>query len=59
MSIRQLLALIILSAVALYALSGVENFTFGLMDNAPMLALMLAGLDPDSWIGRNASQYDD
>jgi len=58
MSIRQLIALIILSVVALYALSGVENFTFGLMDNAPMLALMLAGLDPDGWLGRKLERFN-
>ena len=35
----------------------VHNGIFGLLDNGPMLILMLAGLDPDGYIGKRMEKY--
>ena len=58
MNRTQLLALVVLTIAAALLLGGVDSFVFGLMDNAPMLALMLLGLDPDGWIGERLARYN-
>ena len=58
MNRTQTITLIILTVLSVLTFSGVENFTFGLMDNAPMLALMLLGLDPDGWLGQKLERYN-
>ena len=35
----------------------VHNGVFGLLDNGPMLIFMLAGLDPDGYIGKRLEKY--
>tara|TARA_R100001086_G_C11831613_1_gene256757 strand:- start:1421 stop:1765 length:345 start_codon:yes stop_codon:yes gene_type:complete len=57
MNVKQLLAVGALTYLSFLALGHVENFTFGLMDNAPMLALMLMGLDPDGWLGEKLARF--
>ena len=58
MSFAQILSLIFLTYFSFLCLGGIENFTFGLMDNAPMLALMLLGLDPDGWLGQKLARFN-
>ena len=47
-----------MTAAAAYMLQHIHNGTFGLLDNAPMLMLMLLGLDPDGWIGTKLAKYN-
>ncbi len=47
-----------MTAAAAWMLQNIHNGTFGLLDNAPMLLLMLLGLDPDGWLGTKLSKYD-
>ena len=42
---------------AYLALRYVHNGTFGLLDNGPMLLLMLMGLDPDGVLGSRLSRF--
>ena len=57
MSYKQIISVILLTFLAFLAFGHIENFTFGLMDNAPMLALMLMGLDPDGWLGEKLARF--
>lgn len=57
MSLKQIITVILLTIVSFLAFGHVENFTFGLMDNAPMLVLMLMGLDADGWLGKKLSRF--
>ena len=58
MNRTQLLALVVLTIASALLLGGVDSFVFGLMDNAPMLALMLMAIDPDSLIGERLARFN-
>jgi len=58
MSFKQILAVLILTCLSFLAFGHVENFTFGLIDNAPMLVLMLMGCDPDKGIGARLARFN-
>ena len=58
MNKKQLATVIILTALSFLALGHIENFTFGLMDNAPMLVLMLMGLDSEGWLGKKLARFN-
>jgi hypothetical protein len=57
MNKKQFFAWVILMLCSAYILQNVHNGVFGLLDNGPMLVLMLMGLDPDSWIGTKLAKY--
>lgn len=44
-------------AISAVVLIDIHNGVFGLLDNGPMLLLMLMGLDPDGWIGSRLAKY--
>jgi len=44
--------------VAYLVLRGVQNGPFGLLDNGPMLLLMLLGLDPDGALGNRLARFN-
>jgi|TARA_R110002073_G_scaffold195745_2_gene354795 hypothetical protein len=46
-----------MTVAAYFSLQYIQNGTFGLLDNAPMLALMLLGLDPDGWVGAKLEKF--
>lgn len=52
MNARQYGALIAMGIAAGLLFGGVENFWFGLVDNWPMLVVMLAGLDAEKGLGK-------
>ena len=58
MNIRQALAWIALMALSAMGLQYIQNGVFGLLDNGPMLLLMLMGLDPDGWLGRKLAPFN-
>jgi hypothetical protein len=47
MNRKQLFAVIAMTYLSFLIFGHYDNFTFGLMDNAPMLVLMLWGCDPE------------
>ena len=58
MNRRQTIVWIVLMAAAYGLLHNVYNGTFGLLDNGPMLLLMLMGLEADGWLGRKLAPYN-
>ena len=58
MNKKQIFTWIVLMAGSAYVLQNVQNGVFGLLDNGPMLLLMLMGLDPDGWLGTRLAKYD-
>lgn len=58
MNRKQILSWIVLMGVAYLVLRGVQNGPFGLLDNGPMLLLMLLGLDPDGALGNRLARFN-
>ena len=58
MNSRQIFAWAALMALGVYILQPVHNGIFGLLDNGPMLLLMLMGLDPNGWFGIKLAKYN-
>ena len=58
MNKRQFAAWVILTLGSAFILQDIHNGVFGLLDNGPMLLLMLAGLDPDGWLGTKLAKYE-
>ena len=44
-------------ASAIWVLQHVHTGIFGLLDNGPMLLLMLMGLDPNGYMGKRLAKY--
>ena len=57
MNKKQVLVWVLLMVCSVYILQNMHNGVFGLLDNGPMLLLMLMGLDPDGWLGTKLSKY--
>ena len=57
MNRKQIFAWFGLTLAAYLALRYVQNGVFGLLDNGPMLLLMLMGLDPDGALGRRLARF--
>ena len=58
MNKKQILAWVLLMGASAYLLHNISNGVFGLLDNGPMLLLMLMGLDPDGWLGEKLEKYN-
>lgn len=58
MNKKQVLIWVVLTAATYGLLRSVHNGTFGLLDNGPMLLLMLMGLEPDGWLSRKLAPYN-
>lgn len=57
MNRRQVTIWVIMMAMSAWALQHVHNGIFGLLDNGPMLLLMLMGLDPNGYMGKRLAKY--
>ena len=57
MNKKQIVAWVILMLGSAYMLQNIHNGVFGLLDNGPMLVLMLMGLDPDGWLSNKLVKY--
>ena len=58
MNKRQVIVWLVLMAATYGLLHNIHNGTFGLLDNGPMLLIMLLGLEPDGWLGRKLAPYN-
>ena len=58
MNKKQIFAWFGLMVLSAFLLQHMHNGIFGLLDNGPMLVLMLMGLDPDGWLGNKLSKYN-
>ena len=58
MNRKQIFAWLGLTLAGYLALRYVQNGVFGLLDNGPMLLLMLLGLDPDGVIGGRLARFN-
>jgi len=58
MNKKQIFAWAVLMALSACVLQYMHNGIFGLLDNGPMLVLMLMGLDPDGWLGNRLAKYE-
>jgi uncharacterized membrane protein YccC len=54
---KQILVWLVLMGASFFLLRNISNGVFGLLDNGPMMLLMLLGLDPDGWIGEKLEKY--